>query len=208
MRIRQGTIKCSIPLALVACLLFAAGSAQSKDENRRDGLALKAGFDLSGPLFVRPSSDDFHDAAKSGISGTLEQVWGGRKLAFGIGVLGQAPRITKGQRLSRKLGFLAGYGLISLALPVQGSGFGTYATGRLGYSYLLAGDVYKGSIPGGSSLSGRFYWGASIGAVLKEHFLFEASFNAFHGESIREAVDWWIKEFEYRQFTLSIGFQF
>lgn len=186
--------------------LFAVGAAQAQDPGRRDGFAAKLGFDLPGSLDVKVSDVERTDDMKSGYSGALELVWGGRKaLAFGVGVLGQASRRIDAGLTNRTLGFLAGYGLVNLALPLRASGFGTYATARFGYSYPLADDAFKASLGDGVSLSGDIYWGASVGAIIGDLILLEAAYNALHGEA---EWDERVEEFEYRQFTLSVGFQF
>jgi hypothetical protein len=196
-------------VVMAAGMIVALGTAQAQDWGRRDGVALKLGFDLPGKLDVRVGGADITDDMKSGISGALEYVWGGRTLGFGAGVLGQTYRAVDDGIMDGKLGFVAGYGLLNLDLPLRGSGFGTYVSGRLGYSFPYANNLFKASLGGDAAalidLGGGLYWGASFGLVLGNHVLLEAAYNALHGKVIREGED---REFEYRQFTLSVGLQF
>ena len=193
-------------LIITLALLGASPAFPVQDRSVRNGLTTKLGFDLAGRFEAVVAGTPRSADRRSGISMSLEHVWGGRRaLSFGVGVLSQAPRRFDPDWAGGSLGVVAGYGVASVALPVRTSDIATYASVRLGWSFPMADRAFKQSLGTGASLSPDVYWALAAGVLIGPHLVLEASWNALHGEA-----EWTrrVDELESRHLTLSIGLQF
>lgn len=194
-----------LPVAFTPVFSEAENSVE-KVKHSKDGLTVKAGFDLPGRIDVPAGSEMVTDDMNGGFSASIDYaIATNGNFSVGGGIGGQLLRTVDSDNLKGSVSFYDGYVLMNYVIPAGFKNFAFYTSLQLGWSVPYADSEFKNNFAAGTSLSGDLYWAAAAGALIADDYLLEIFYKAHHGELENGDA---VNEFEYRHFGIAVGYRF